>query len=222
VAHNGKLRQSRADEVYHALREAILSGELAPHERLVEQTIAVETKVSRTPVRQALQRLEMDGLVESRGRSVVVVDPSSEGLSELCVVRENLEGLAARLAAHAHSDIDLGTLERLLEQSESAVDAGDVEALVDLNHAFHELIWASARNRYLARQLDLIRALIERRQSTTLSDPDRRIAAQAEHRAILAAIAARDPQAAEEAARLHFRHALALRMLNAHLPSRVD
>jgi DNA-binding GntR family transcriptional regulator len=214
---SGGAPHSRADEVYRVLRQQILDSELAPDEPLVEEAIAKATSLSRTPVREALHRLEMDGLVRSRGRSVVVATMSVEELSELCIVRESLEGLAARLAAAARSDVDVSTLERLLEEMRRAASADDLGRLVDTNHAFHEVIWTSSRNRYLAHQLELLRALIERRQSTTLADPRRRDETLAEHAAILEGIARRDAGAAEDAATVHFRNALASRMLNLSL-----
>jgi DNA-binding GntR family transcriptional regulator len=209
--------QSRADEVYESLRYRILNGELTPNNRLIEQAIATDAGVSRTPVREALHRLEVDGLVESKGRSIVVAGLSAEDLSELGTVRESLEGLAARLAALARSDIDVATLERLVADSEEAAANDDVARFVEINHAFHEVIWTSARNRYLARQLALLRSLIERRQSTTLASRERRADALIEHAAIVRAIVARDPDSAEAAARAHFRNALTIRILNTHL-----
>src|SRR5262249_20726565 len=103
------------------------------------------------------------------------------------------------------------------DDSEEAAANDDVARFIDINHAFHEVIWASGRNRYLARQLGLLRSLIERRQHTTLATRERRAEAQIEHSAIVHAIVTRDPDSAEAAARAHFRNALAIRILNAHL-----
>ena len=209
--------QSRADDVYESLRTQILDGELRAGDRLIEQTIAETAGVSRTPVREALHRLEVDGLVQGKGRSIVVVELSAEDLAELCTVRESLEGLAARLAALARSDIDVDTLERLLADSRDAAENDDIERFIDNNHAFHEVIWASGRNRYLARQLGLLRSLIERRQTTTLGDSGRRTEALSEHASIVHAIGTRDPDLAEASARAHFRNALSIRILNARM-----
>lgn len=211
---------SRADDVYEMLRGRILEGELKPDEFLVEDAIAKAASVSRTPVREALHRLEMDGLVQSRGRSVVVVGLSAEDLAELCIVQESLEGLAARLAALARSEIDVTTLQHLLSEIELVSLDDDVTRLVDLDHAFHESIWTSARNRYLAQQLMLLRTLIERRDSTPLANARRREEALVEHAAIVHAIAKHDAEAAEAASKAHFRNALARRMLNASLVGR--
>lgn len=211
---------SRAEEVYRILRRQILDSELLPDEPLVEEVIARATSRSRTPVREALHRLEMDGLVQSRGRSVVVASLSTDELSELCVVRECLEGLAARLAATARSDIDVSTLEGLHEEMGRAAAAGDLGRLVDTNHAFHEVVWTSSRNRYLTQQLELLRAVIERRQSTTLADPRRRDHTIGEHAAIVDGIARRDAAAADAAARAHLHNAFAARLVNLSLSGR--
>ena len=205
-------RTHRADELYEYLRGAILDGTLPPEERVVEQKIAKMASVSRTPVREALHRLEMDGLVAAGGRGLVVVDHSIAEMTELCTVREELEGFASRLGASSRSELDLATLEQIVEESREATTAHDVPRLIELNHLFHETIWESARNRYLARQLGLLRGLIERRGSSTLADPKRQTEALAEHVAIFDAISRQDPEAAAQATHEHFRKAMGLRL----------
>jgi DNA-binding GntR family transcriptional regulator len=204
----------RAGNLYQALRRAIVEGELAPGERLVERALASKYSVSRTPVREAIHRLEMDGLVEITRSGAVVVDVSAEQLSDLCAVREALEGFASRLAATSASELDVQALRALLRASEQVVMASDVERQVELNHIFHETIWHSTRNRYLIRQLAMIRQLIERRGTTTLGTPGRQAESLAEHDAILKAIEARDPEGAESAAKAHFRKAMLLRLVS--------
>jgi DNA-binding GntR family transcriptional regulator len=205
-------RGKRAEEVYEYLHEAILDGTLEPNERLFEEEIGNSAGVSRTPVREALHRLQMDGLVRQLGRGVVVVDFSKEEMADLCEVREGLEGFAARLAANARSELDVVTLRELVQAMEQAVESKDVPRLVALNHAFHETIWSAARNRYLAGQLRLLRGLIERRQPTTLSLPERQRQMLTEHAEILAAVDRRDAESAEAATLRHFRAAMAIRL----------
>ncbi len=203
---------SRAEELYELLRSAILTGELAPNERLVEEAIANSASVSRTPVREAIHKLGMDGLVKTSNRGVVVADFSAEELSELCSVRETLEGLSARLAGSGRSDLDLATLHGLIEETRDATERGDVPELVELNHRFHETVWYASRNHFLASQLLLLRSLIERLQTTTLAKPERQLEALAEHEAIVAAIAKREEDEAEGITRRHFRSAMAIRL----------
>src|ERR1051326_8637601 len=94
-------KRSRADELYDHLRAAIVQGTLEPNTRLVELALAREAGISRTPVREALHRLEVDGLVRTSSRGMVVVDFSEDELVELCVAREGIESMVARLAAAA-------------------------------------------------------------------------------------------------------------------------
>lgn len=207
-------RTHRADELYEYLRRAILDGTLAPDERIVEQRIARVASVSRTPVREALHRLEVDGLVVSDGRGLVVVDHSADEMAELCSVREELESLAARLGAVSRSEVDLSTLEQMIQETMSATESHNVPRLVELNHLFHETIWQTARNRYLARQLGLLRGLIEGHgDGSTLTDETRQVEALAEHTAIYQAFVDRDADAAAAATREHFRRAMAIRLM---------
>ncbi|HYT84482.1 MAG TPA: GntR family transcriptional regulator [Gemmatimonadales bacterium] len=200
-----------ADELYDHLREAIVRGELAPNERVIEEAVAARARVSRTPVREALHRLEVDGLVRTSPRGTTVVEFSAEELAETCAVRDHLEGLAARLAAAQRTDLDLVMLDELTAEYEAAI--ADVGRIIDLNHEFHDIVWEAARNRFLTRQLSLVRALIERRDATTLSTEDRQREALVEHRAIVAALRACDADAAEAAALEHFHRASARRVL---------
>ena len=207
-------RTHRADELYEYLRRAILDGTLRPEERIVEQRIAKVASVSRTPVREALHRLEMDGLVITDGRGLVVVDHSVDEMAELCSVREELESFAARLGAVSRSELDLSTLEQMIRETGTATKSHNVPRLIELNHLFHETIWQTARNRYLARQLGLLRGLIERRgEESTLTDKARQGEALEEHTAIYQAFADRDAEAAADATREHFRRAMALRLM---------
>ncbi|WP_052890276.1 GntR family transcriptional regulator [Thermogemmatispora carboxidivorans] len=209
--------RSRAQELYEFLRNAILDGTLEPNERLVEESIAALASVSRTPVREALRKLEADNLVRDTGQGIVVGTTSPEELEELCAVRETLEGMASRLAARLRSELEVASLRRILEEYREATQQRDVERLVVLNHAFHEAIWQAARNRYLFRELTNLRDLIERLQKTTLDRPERQRAALPEHEALFEAIVRQDEDEAERLARLHFREAMAIRLMMARL-----
>jgi DNA-binding GntR family transcriptional regulator len=203
---------SRAQKLYEFLRNAILNGTLEPNERLVEETIAALASVSRTPVREAIRRLEADDLIQNTGQGWVVGAFSPDELAELCTVREALEGLASRLAATARSEIEVLGLRRILSDYRKATETQDVPRLVALNHAFHETIWQAARNRYLFQQLVTLRSHIERMQKTTLSIPSRQQDALVQHELLLEAIVRRDAEEAERLACQHFREAMALRM----------
>ncbi len=204
----------RAVELYEFLRAAILTGSLDGEERLVEESLAAAAGVSRTPVREALHRLEMDGLVRSTPRGLVVTRFSLGELADLCSVREVLEGMATGLAATAMTDIELITLRGIQEEYRAASLAADVQKLTACNHAFHDVIWEGSRNRYLQERLAVLRSQIERLQETTLALESRRAEALCEHDDIVDAIACRDSARAEGVARDHFRKAMAIRLTN--------
>lgn len=207
-------RGSRADEIYEVLREAILSGRLEPNERLREEEIAKTVSASRTPVREALHRLEMDGLLRQTSRGVVVTDYSADELAELCVVRESLEGVASRLAASSRSETELALIHAALDAYRAAIEGDDIGIVIETNHGFHDAIWQASHNRYLMRHLELLRGLIERLDTTTLSTPERQREGLDEHVAIAAAIEERDAERADELTRRHFSKATALRIMH--------
>lgn len=204
--------RSRADELHDFLRDAILSGELCPNERLVEASIARIANVSRTPVREALQRLEVDGLVRSNKDGVVVTAYDHEELYDLCVARAGLEGLVAGLAASICTDFDIAHLQSIMGEMEEATNQGEVQRLVELNRAYHDSIWRASRNRYLARELHLLRGLIDRLQGTTLADVGRQRETLDEHNELVRALQIRDAGAAEQCARRHAQKAMAIRL----------
>jgi DNA-binding GntR family transcriptional regulator len=203
----GVLRtRSRADFVYDSLRDAIWEGRFANGERLREEEIARVLGVSRTPVREALQRLQQRGLLTiGVGRGLIVAQLTKQQVFELYAMREILEGSAARFAAqHAHpAEIEL--LYRL--QAELAKADDDAVALIKLNRRFHGAIYEAAHNEYLLKALDTLHDSLALLHSTTFRMPNRRADSDEEHRLIVAAIEHRDPAAAEGAAREHIRQA---------------
>ncbi|MCL6499428.1 MAG: GntR family transcriptional regulator [Firmicutes bacterium] len=199
--------------VYEWVVAAIRSGRLRPGDPLREEQLARQLRCSRTPVREALQRLRAEGYLErGRRRGLAVAEPTQEELLDLCVVRETLEGLAARLAARGITTSEVYFLEELCEDMERALQQDDLHALARLNAEFHAVIWRAARNRYLARELQRIWLLITRQPVTTLSYPGRAREALAEHRALLDAIRVGDADRAEQLARQHMARAQMIRM----------
>ncbi len=205
---------SLSQSLYEYLRQEIVTGRLSPRDRLVEQDVAKAAKISRTPVREALRRLEADGLVrESAGRGLEVRGVSPEEIADLCAVRETLEGMASELAAKSASPLELDTLRDILDREiVAADDEAQVEVHVQLNHAFHEALWRASHNRYLAQDLRGLRDRISHMQDTTLRDPDRLDEALTEHRELVQAIADQDGAKAGELARRHFRRAMSARL----------
>lgn len=193
------------EAAYTRIRAAIRDGVLAPGERLTEADLAARFGVSRTPVRQAMARLEAEGLLTHEARrGLAVTRPDHQQVVELYVMREILEGAAARLAAQHASDTEIAAMSEIVEREPDAF--GDARALAEVNLRLHGLLYLAAHNRYLLRSLEQLSATMAL-LPTLLTRGGRAEAAHAEHRAILKAIAKRDGDAAEAAARRHARAA---------------
>jgi DNA-binding GntR family transcriptional regulator len=201
--------RSRAEFVYDHLLEAISEGRMRGV-RIREEDIAKTLGVSRTPVREALQRLQERGLLTvGAGRSLVIVELGEREVRELYAMREILEGSAARFAAqHASSD-EIALLYRLHETYIAAF--GKSDTLVTLNRRFHQAIHEASHNRYLTQALSGVHDSLALLHSTTFRVPVEPERSDAEHRRIIAAIERRDPDEAEAAARDHIRMAIRTR-----------
>jgi DNA-binding GntR family transcriptional regulator len=191
---------------YETLRERILTGGLAPGEPLVETTLATMLGVSRTPVREALRRLEQDTLVERVHRGLQVRTQSIGEILEIYEVRIALEGTAARAAAERRTEIDQIQLEQMLHALESRQDAPPPEVAA-LNARLHRLIWKAGHNQTLVDVLERLNMHLVRYPTTTYASPGRPEAAHREHTQIVEAIIARDAERAEEVAMSHMTNA---------------
>jgi DNA-binding GntR family transcriptional regulator len=202
---------SRSELVYAELREAIEQGKLKPGERVMEVEIAEWLNVSRTPVRDALRRLEMEGVLALEPRNGLVVSSlDRQAMVELYVMREVLEGTAARLCAEHASDFERMELTDLVKREEKL--RGNFEALVRHNRLIHEAVHRGAHNRYLEKSLAAVNDSMWLLGKSQMLLPHRAKTAESEHRELAAAILKRDPAAAEEAARRHVRSAQHERM----------
>lgn len=196
---------SRSEHVYRRLRDAIQRGEFKAGRRVMEIEVAEWLKVSRTPVRDAIRRLEGEGMLEHEPRNgLVVARLDRQAVMELYVMRETLEGTAARLCARHASDMEVQDLVDLVERERQI--QGDFDSLPPHNRRFHEAIHRGAHNRYLEKSLVAINDL-GLLGSPLMSLPHRAQAAVTEHAELVAAIQRRDPDAAEAAARNHVRAA---------------
>lgn len=204
---------SAADAIHDAVSEGILSRLLPAGWRLGEERLATLFSVSRTPVREALMRLESENLVARNRRSgLVVADVSAEQILEVYVIREALDGIAARQAARVHSPVDIAALERINEQMATAATEGAYEHMASLNVDFHNALARASRNQLLQRFIDQVHQAVRRFTRTTFSEPGRAIEAIEEHRAIIDAVKRQDEEAAEAAARRHMHNALVVRV----------
>ena len=201
---------SRSDQAYRFIVDGIQSGRLAPGTRLREIELAEMTGLSRTPVREALSRLQLEGLLTmDAARGLVVTELDYSMTSELYAMREVLEGTAARLAARHASDVEIDFLREINARDTRLTDA---EALAANNRLFHETLYRCAHNRYLVKTLNTLQESMMLLGRTTLAAPGRPETSRAEHGAIVEALARRDPEAAESAARAHIIAAYRIRL----------
>jgi DNA-binding GntR family transcriptional regulator len=204
-----------ADQAYQGILRRIQTGELRQGDRLTEDRIAEGLGMSRTPVREALNRLVSRGLVEvSLGRTLAIRRLERAQVIELYEMRQILEGAAARLAAKHASKAEIYSLENLLERTrpENGKLALSPDAMAKLNTEFHDGILQASHNRYLQDQSEQLRESLWLLVGTTFSVKGRSKAAYAEHALILQAIAAGDESGAEEVARQHIERSLEARL----------
>lgn len=188
-------------DAYSLILAAIEAGTYRPGDRLVESELAERFGVSRTPVREALQRLETQAMLVRDGRSLIVASLDHNQLAELYTVRAELEALAARLAARHATPEEIRVLSQMVEDDQRAVH--DPEALARANRRFHRQIHLASHNRYLVQQLDLVHRSMALMARTSLAAEGRGETALAEHKAIVEAIAAGDGATADRALRQH-------------------
>lgn len=195
-------RQPLRDRVHRYLRDGILSGRYSFGQRLAELEVAAELQLSRTPVREAFRKLELEGLVRYEvGRGVTVTYLGPRDMPELYEIMVALEGMAARLAARRISPEAGEALQASLEAVEGALDRGDVEAAREAHERFNDQIFRSAGNRRLYELLTRFAGYIERTRS--VSWPARIEEIRADHRALVEAIRGGDLDRAEQVMREH-------------------
>ncbi|MBT5432436.1 MAG: GntR family transcriptional regulator [Rhodospirillaceae bacterium] len=207
----GARRSSRGQWVSEALRDEIQEGRYGPGDRVTEQEVAGRLGVSRTPVREALRRLETEGLlVQLPWRGVVVAELNRAQVLELYAMREVLEGTAARFAAQHADAAEIDLMHDLLNQEARALD--DSKQSARINRDLHSTIYSAARNRYLLSTLNVLGNALALLQGTTFSVPGRPEQGLKEHRVLVEAIAARKGDDAEAAARKHIARARQTRL----------
>ena len=176
-----------------------------------EVELAESIGLSRTPVREALARLESDGLItHDATRGIVVAELDYSMVTELYYMREVLEGTAARLTARHASEVEISILEDLCHQYAESLD--DETKLAVSNSQFHDTLYRCSHNRYLVNMLTVLHDALSLLGTTTLSNPERAAETLKEHEAVVDAIRNRDADGAEQALRAHIRAAQKVRM----------
>lgn len=215
------MKSSRATPLgelaYARLHSAIQAGTLEPGKRMMETEVADWLKMSRTPAREAMRRLETEGLLVHEPRQgLVIAKLDHAAVMELYTMREVLEGTAARLAARYASELEIEQLRELIAIEKRL--KGKYEELSAHNQRFHQALRHAAHNRFLLRALITVRDSMGLLGKSLMTMPQRAATAAKEHEQIVRAIEKRDADAAEEAARAHVRAAQRER-IKAFLPA---
>lgn len=205
-----KETRAPASDAYSLILEAIDRGEYRPGDRLVENELAERFGVSRTPIREALQRLETQSLLTRDGRSLIVASLDHNQMAELYAVRAELEGLAAKLAARHATEEEMRVLEEMVEADRALLD--DPAALAQSNKRFHRQVHLASHNRFLVRQLSLVHQSMALMAETSLSAEGRGRRAVDEHARVVEAIRARDEDGARTALKEHISKAFITRL----------
>jgi DNA-binding GntR family transcriptional regulator len=199
----GDVPRTREEFVADRLRAAILRGDLKPGERLDENAIATLLGVSRTPVRSALRALAAESLIELHPhRGAIVTELTSDELEEIYLVREILEGMAARLAAPNMNDERIAALRVILEELENATDPDEWLAL---NDRFHHAIYQAANRPRMLSIIEHVRNIAAPYIRAFVADAAHMESSREDHRRMLEACVARDPVRAEEAVKRHLK-----------------
>lgn len=197
-------KYSLRGRVFNRLREDILSGKYEKDEELREITIAAEFGVSRTPVREALRQLELEGLVRIiPNKGAYVMGISEKDIHDIYHIRSYLEGLCARWACEHITDDQLEQLEEIIYLSEFHTKKKHMDQIVELDNKFHEIIYEACESKMLEHVLRDFHHYVERVRRISLADEERAANSNREHTAILEAIRARDGELAERLAHEH-------------------
>ena len=198
-------KYSLSTKVFHTLREDILSGKYRPNEELKEKNIGDEFGVSRTPVREALRQLELEGLVSIiPNKGAYVVGISKSDIQDIYEIRARLEGLCAKWACEHITQEQLDALDENVYLSEfHAGKEGHVQQILELDNKFHEMLYEAPKSAVLEHTLSDFHHYVQRVRKITLADPKRAVASNAEHRQIVEALRLGDCVKAEELATLH-------------------
>jgi len=189
---------SLADQVFEHLETDILSGKYTKGEILTESKLSVSLGVSRTPIREALRRLEQEHLIEEAPKGVVVVGISDNDLEDIFEIRLKLEGQAAAMAAKNHTEEQLAVIREALEFQEFYLGKHDPDRIKSMDSRFHETIYKMSGSTVFCDVLMPLHKKILKYRKASVSDNSRAVASVSEHRAIYEAIASRNGELASK------------------------
>lgn len=205
----GEDNYSLSSRVFHTIREEILQGKYTKDEELKEKTIGEELGVSRTPVREALRQLELEGLVTIiPNKGAYVVGISQKDIKDIYEIRCRLEGLCAKWAAANITKEQLDELEENVFLSDFHVGKGNSEQVVELDNKFHEIIYAASESKELRHVLSDFHHYVQRVRRMTLAESGRASESIGEHRKIVEALKNHDAKMAEKLATEHIKNTM--------------
>lgn len=201
-------KYSLRGRVFHKIHDDILNGKYHENEELKEIPIGQELGVSRTPVREALRQLELEGLVQIiPNRGAFVTGIQAKDVHDIYMIRSRLEGLCARWACEHITKELLSSMEENVYLAEFHAERGNMEQMAELDNQFHLILYTAGNSKMLEHLLIDYHQYVMRIRKKTLSTRDRALASNAEHRAIMEAIRSNDPDRAEELAATHMKNA---------------
>ncbi len=199
-----KENKSLTSIIFDRIREDILNDQYVTGSKIIEAKLADQLGVSRTPVREALKQLELDGLVENiPNRGVVVKGISKQDISDIYTIRQAIEGIAATWCVERITDDEVQELKEIFDLMEFYTFKKDVEKISELNTRFHEVIYHSTKSRYLEHVLKDFQIFIKSTRNKSLKSEGRLDEALEEHRRIIDAIMAKDIEEAKNSIAHH-------------------
>ena len=195
-------------KVFIQLQNDILNGLYQPGDNLIETKLSEELGVSRTPVREAIRQLELEGLVQSiPNKGAIVKGISAQDIEDIYTIRMLIEGLAARWAAEKITGGELKELREAVELEEFYTAKNDVSHLLLFDSRFHDIIFRASKSKPLMHTLSTFHHYVQRARVSSLNNPERAQLALEEHKAILQAITEHDAEKAERLTTLHVKNA---------------
>ncbi|MDY5845335.1 MAG: GntR family transcriptional regulator [Bariatricus sp.] len=202
-------KHSLRGQVFEEIREDILKGKYKENEELREATLGKEMGVSRTPVREALRQLELEGLVHIiPNKGAYVTGITEKDVHDIYMTRSLLEGLCARWAAEHITREQIEELEEILLLAEYHIERDNTEQLSELDNKFHEVLYEACESRILSHILSDFHKYVQIARTKSVKKENRARKSLEEHREILEALRAGDPERAEKLANTHILHVM--------------
>jgi len=205
---NESFQHSLRGKVFFHIQNDILNGKYKPGDSLIETRLSEELGVSRTPIREAIRQLELEGLVQAiPNKGAIVTGISAKDIEDIYTIRMMIEGLAAKWAAENITGEELEELKEAVELEEFYTVKNDTQHLLKFDSRFHEIIFKASKSKPLLFMLSTFHNYIQRARVTSLGSPGRAQRALDEHKAILKAIMDGDPENAERLTTEHIKNA---------------